>query len=150
MYYLCNRTPDQKIKFDFHFASGYDVLGLWERLKTNFFPRKMKEKQFESIKIIMNKINYEISNKTSEMDNYNEYLKFKKKHEDVLLKYSEVNSSRKWELTSSIEKQKVFEKIHSAIKDCTVGYGNYSQAASSIIKVKSNFILLFFFILSFI
>jgi hypothetical protein len=123
----------------------YDIL-----FKHGLTKQQMKEKKFESIKIIMNKINYEISNKTSEMDNYNEYLKYKKKHEDVLLKYSEVNSSRKWELTSSIEKQKVFEKIHSAIKDCTVGYGNYSQAASSIIKVKSNFILLFFFILSFI
>jgi hypothetical protein len=48
------------------------------------------------------------------------------------------------ELTTSIEKQRVFEKIHLAIKDCTVGYDNYSQAASSIIRVKSNFILLLF------
>ncbi len=47
MYYLCNRTPDQKIKFDFHFASGYDVLGLWERLKTNFFPRKISRPEFK-------------------------------------------------------------------------------------------------------
>ena len=104
----------------------------------------MKEKKFESIKIILNKINYDIPNKTSNMEMYNEYLKFKKKHEDVILKYSEVNSSRKWELTTSIEKQRVFEKIHLAIKDCTVGYINYSQAASSIIRVKNNFILLLF------
>jgi hypothetical protein len=55
------------------------------------------------------------------------YLEYKKLHESDLFKYAQVNSSRKWELTASIAKQQVYDKLHLTFKDCILGYGNYSQ-----------------------
>jgi HSP90 family molecular chaperone len=82
-----------------------------------------------------------VSNKTGDFIEYNIYLEYKKKHEDVLLKYSTINSSRKWELSTSIAKQQVYEKLYLTFQDCILGYGNYSQPRSSIIRTKSNFFI---------
>ena len=98
----------------------------------------MREKNFKSIKEIIQEM---VSNKTGDFIEYNIYLEYKKKHEDVLLKYSTINSSRKWELSTSIAKQQVYEKLYLTFQDCILGYGNYSQPGSSIIRTKSNFFI---------
>jgi hypothetical protein len=70
---------------------------------------------------------------------YKIYLEYLKKHEDVLLKYYSVNTSRKWNFTTYSAKQQVYDRIHQVFKNCTLGYGNYSQPGSSKIRFKSKY-----------
>ena len=53
--------------------------------------------KFESIDAIFKKMP---SFKTGNISEYKIYLEYLKKHEDVLLKYYSVNTSRKWNFTT--------------------------------------------------
>jgi hypothetical protein len=92
--------------------------------------------KFESIDTIFKKMP---SFKTGNISEYKIYLEYLKKHEDVLLKYYSVNTSRKWNFTTYSAKQQVYDRIHQVFKNCTLGYGNYSQPGSSKIRFKSKY-----------
>jgi hypothetical protein len=92
--------------------------------------------KFESIDAIFKKMP---SFKTGNISEYKIYLEYLKKHEDVLLKYYSVNTSRKWNFTTYSAKQQVYDRIHQVFKNCTLGYGNYSQPGSSKIRFKSKY-----------
>jgi hypothetical protein len=103
---------------------------------------QMKENGMESIKVIMNQMK---SNKTGNIIEYIEYLRYVKKYENILIKYNSINTSRKWEFNSYRAKQMVYDKLHQTFKDCVVGYGNYSQPGSSKIRVKSKYLFYIFY-----
>ena len=56
------------------------------------------------------------SHKTGNISKYIKYLEYVKKHEDVLLKYNSVNTSRKWNFTIYNAKQQVYDRIHSSLQ----------------------------------
>jgi hypothetical protein len=95
-----------------------------------------KSRNRDSIKSVLANM---VSCKTSIMSDFVKYLEYKKLHESDLFKYAQINSSRKWELTASIAKQQVYDKLHLVFKDCILGYGNYSQPGSSKIRTKSKY-----------
>jgi hypothetical protein len=103
---------------------------------------QMKENELKSIKVILNEMK---SNKTGDIIEYIEYLRYVKKYENILIKYNSINTSRKWEFNSYRAKQMVYDKLHQTFKNCVVGYGNYSQPGSSKIRVKSKYLFYIFY-----
>jgi hypothetical protein len=69
----------------------------------------------------------------------NEKIRVAKVWLNASSKYNSVNTSRKWNFTTYSAKQQVYDRIHQAFKNCTLGYGNYSQPGSSKIRFKSKY-----------